>query len=120
MWKASRDGDGSCALRTDDPSDRLWVQHPTLDTRPDAATDRGANGGVEFFPGFSARELRVDQGRICGVSAQGEGDAKLDVEAKLVVGADGRNSRVAELADGLPKRLQTLASFISRTTAICR
>jgi hypothetical protein len=72
-----------CALRTDDPSDRLWVQHPRLDTRPDAATARGANGGVEFFPGFSARELRVDQGRICGVSAQGEGDAKLDVEAKL-------------------------------------
>jgi flavin-dependent dehydrogenase len=54
--------------------------------------------GVEFLPGFSARELLVDQGRICGVSAQGEGDAKLDIEAKLVVGADGRNSRVAELA----------------------
>jgi len=33
--------------------------------------------GVEFLPGFSARELRIDQGRICGVSAQGEGDAKL-------------------------------------------
>lgn len=57
--------------------------------------------GVAFLPGFSIRELRVDQGRIYGVSAQGEGDAKLDIEAKLVVGADGRNSRVAELA-GLP------------------
>jgi flavin-dependent dehydrogenase len=59
--------------------------------------------GVEFLPGFSVRELRVDQVRICGVSAQGEGDAKLDIEAKLVVGADGRNSRVAELA-GLPAK----------------
>jgi menaquinone-9 beta-reductase len=59
--------------------------------------------GVEFFPGFSARELLVDQGRICGVLAQGEGDAKLDIQAKLVVGADGRNSRVAELA-GLPAK----------------
>jgi menaquinone-9 beta-reductase len=59
--------------------------------------------GVEFLPGFSARELLVDQGRICGVSAQGEGDAKLEIEAKLVVGADGRNSRVAELA-GLPAK----------------
>jgi len=56
-------------------------------------------GGVEFLPGFSARELLIKQGRIYGVSAQGEGDAKLDLEAKLVVGADGRNSRVAELAD---------------------
>ena len=26
--------------------------------------------GVEFLSGFSARELRVDQGRICGVSAR--------------------------------------------------
>jgi 2-polyprenyl-6-methoxyphenol hydroxylase-like FAD-dependent oxidoreductase len=59
--------------------------------------------GVEFFPGLSARELLVDQGRICGVMAQGEEDAKLDIQAKLVVGADGRNSRVAELA-GLPAK----------------
>ena len=59
--------------------------------------------GVEFFPGFSARELLVDQGRICGASAQGEGDARLHIEARLVVGADGRNSGVAELA-GLPAK----------------
>jgi flavin-dependent dehydrogenase len=59
--------------------------------------------GVEFLPGFSARELLVDQGRICGLSAQGEDAAKLNVKAKLVVGADGRNSRVAELA-GLPAK----------------
>lgn len=59
--------------------------------------------GVEFLRGLSARELRTDQGRICGVSAQGEGDSKLDIVANLVVGADGRNSRVAELA-GLPAK----------------
>jgi flavin-dependent dehydrogenase len=59
--------------------------------------------GVEFLPGFSLRELVVEQGRVCGVSAQGEGDAKLDIKANLVVGADGRNSRVAELA-GLPAK----------------
>jgi menaquinone-9 beta-reductase len=59
--------------------------------------------GVEFLPGFSLRELLIKEGRICRVSAQGEGDAKLEIEAKLVVGADGRNSRVAELA-GLPAK----------------
>ena len=62
---------------------------------------RRKRSASNFFRGFLARELRVDQGQICGVSAQGEGDAKLNVEAKLVVGADGRNSRVAELT-GLP------------------
>jgi 2-polyprenyl-6-methoxyphenol hydroxylase-like FAD-dependent oxidoreductase len=59
--------------------------------------------GVEFLRGFSAREVRVDQGRICGLSALGEGGARLNIEAKLVVGADGRNSRVAELV-GLPAK----------------
>src|ERR1700751_4017445 len=52
--------------------------------------------GVEILPGFSLRELLIKEGRICRVSAQGERDAKLEIEAKLVVGADGRNSRVAE------------------------
>jgi len=59
--------------------------------------------GVDFLPGFSARELLTDQERICGVSAQGEGDATLNIKANLVIGADGRNSRVAELA-GLPAK----------------
>jgi flavin-dependent dehydrogenase len=59
--------------------------------------------GVEFLQGFSARELLVDQGRICGLSAHGEGAAELKISAGLVVGADGRNSRVAELA-GLPAK----------------
>jgi flavin-dependent dehydrogenase len=58
---------------------------------------------VEFLPGFSARELLVNEGRICGLSAQGDGGDKLDIEAKLIIGADGRNSRVAELA-GLPAK----------------
>ena len=73
------------------------IRRATLDPMLRQAAVQTA--GVEFLPGFSARELLVDQGRICGLSAQGEGDAKLDIEAKLVVGADGRNSRVAELAD---------------------
>ena len=81
---------------------------PPMDTTSDARHStrccgrlRRKRSASNFFRGFLARELRVDQGQIYGVSAQGEGDAKLNVEAKLVVGADGRNSRVAELT-GLP------------------
>jgi flavin-dependent dehydrogenase len=77
------------------------IRRSTLD--PILRKAAAQTAGVEFLPGFSVRELLVDQERICGVSAQGEGDAKLDIEAKLVVGADGRNSRVAELA-GLPAK----------------
>jgi flavin-dependent dehydrogenase len=59
--------------------------------------------GVELLAGSSACDLLVDKGRICGVVAQGEGETRLDIKAKLVIGADGRNSRVAELA-GLPAK----------------
>ncbi|HTV26344.1 MAG TPA: NAD(P)/FAD-dependent oxidoreductase [Xanthobacteraceae bacterium] len=59
--------------------------------------------GVDFMPGFSVREILLDHGRFCGVTAQGEGGEQRELEAKLIVGADGRQSRVAELA-GLPAK----------------
>jgi menaquinone-9 beta-reductase len=54
--------------------------------------------GVDFMPGFSAQELLVSNSRISGVLIDGEDDLRREIQAKLVVGADGRNSRVAELA----------------------
>jgi flavin-dependent dehydrogenase len=54
--------------------------------------------GVEYIPGFSAHELRVVRGRITGVTIRGEGGILRDIGAKLVVGADGRQSRIAHLA----------------------
>jgi len=57
--------------------------------------------------GFPARELLVVQGLICGVSAQGKGDAKLDIQAKLVVGRTGGTPRLRSLLFRPPKKLQT-------------
>ncbi len=54
--------------------------------------------GVTFIPGFSAHELLVNKGRISGVATHGSGGEARQIEARLVVGADGRQSRVAELA----------------------
>jgi flavin-dependent dehydrogenase len=54
--------------------------------------------GVDFIPGFSAQELLVSRNRICGAAIYGAGGATRQIEARLTVGADGRNSRVAELA----------------------
>jgi flavin-dependent dehydrogenase len=72
------------------------IRRSLLDPMPRKVA--AGTAGVEFLPGFSVRELLMDRGRICGVFALGEGEAKLEIAAKLVVGADGRNSRVAELA----------------------
>lgn len=57
--------------------------------------------GVSFFPGTSVRALDRDAtGRVRGVVAEGEGGAR-EFRAPLVVAADGRNSRLAQLA-GIP------------------
>jgi len=54
--------------------------------------------GVDFMPGFSARELLKSDDRINGVRAEGSDGVQREIEAGLVVGADGRQSRIAELA----------------------
>ncbi len=54
--------------------------------------------GVTFMPGFSAHELLVSKSRISGVTIHGAGGGTQQIEARLVVGADGRQSRIAELA----------------------
>jgi len=59
--------------------------------------------GVTYFGGTSISGLSRDsQGRISGALARGE-RGEMQLSAPLVVGADGRNSKVAELA-GIPAR----------------
>ena len=54
--------------------------------------------GVELILGQSARRLIREDGRISGVVTEGRDGHAYEVRARLVVGADGRHSRVAELA----------------------
>jgi flavin-dependent dehydrogenase len=54
--------------------------------------------GVEFMAGRTAKRLLGDGGRFAGVEAQGRDGRTCTIAARLVVGADGRNSRIAELA----------------------
>jgi 2-polyprenyl-6-methoxyphenol hydroxylase-like FAD-dependent oxidoreductase len=54
--------------------------------------------GVQLFLGYGAQELVRDGGRVCGVHARNPQGETLDVRAQLVVGADGRDSRVAKLS----------------------
>jgi len=62
---------------------------------------RAATGtkGVEYMPGHTARGLIEEDGRFAGVTIAGKDGTTRDIRARLVVGADGRNSRVAELAE---------------------
>ncbi len=54
--------------------------------------------GVELLLGRTVHELRRDGARVSGVLARGQDGSDLELRSTLVVGADGRGSRVAKLA----------------------
>jgi len=55
--------------------------------------------GVDLILGSTARELlRDEQGRVCGVEVHDRESNPTRLPTRLVVGADGRDSRVATLA----------------------
>jgi 2-polyprenyl-6-methoxyphenol hydroxylase-like FAD-dependent oxidoreductase len=54
--------------------------------------------GVELMLGRSAQALMREGARVCGVEVRDPHGEQLQLRARLVVGADGRDSRVAELA----------------------
>jgi 2-polyprenyl-6-methoxyphenol hydroxylase-like FAD-dependent oxidoreductase len=54
--------------------------------------------GVELMTGWTVGELLRDGESICGVAARDREGDTLQLRARLVVGADGRGSRVAKLA----------------------
>ena len=59
--------------------------------------DAAVEAGAEVLMSTRVTGLRRDGGRVTGVTAVSEGEERA-LAAKLVVGADGRNSTVAELA----------------------
>src|SRR5206468_8301177 len=59
--------------------------------------------GVELFAGHSACALQRSGERVTGVVVRDRAGVERELSTRLVVGADGRGSRVAELA-GVPAR----------------
>ncbi|MEU8762435.1 NAD(P)/FAD-dependent oxidoreductase [Streptomyces sp. NPDC048659] len=65
--------------------------------------------GVDLLPGRRVTGLLTEGGRTAGVRAAGP-DGERELRARLVVGADGRDSAVAKLA-GIPARTHRNARF---------
>ena len=61
--------------------------------------------GVDLLLGYTVHELLRDDEAACGALARNTAGEELRLRAKLVVGADGRGSRVAELAGVASKRV---------------
>jgi menaquinone-9 beta-reductase len=64
---------------------------------PMIRTLAGETPGVELMLGTTVRELVREDGTVCGVRARDRHGETLVLRARLVVGADGRDSRVAKL-----------------------
>jgi menaquinone-9 beta-reductase len=60
--------------------------------------------GVDFMPGLTARGLLSEHGRVAGVEARDRAAKNRSVRARLVVAADGHNSRIARAA-GIPEKV---------------
>jgi flavin-dependent dehydrogenase len=57
--------------------------------------EAAVEAGAELREGFVVDDLRFDDGRVTGIEGRGDG-ASVHEQARFVVGADGRNSRVAK------------------------
>jgi flavin-dependent dehydrogenase len=59
--------------------------------------------GVEFMPGQSARDLIEVEKRAVGVEVRDRAGQPRKIRSRLVVAADGRDSRIARISGGPPK-----------------
>jgi 2-polyprenyl-6-methoxyphenol hydroxylase-like FAD-dependent oxidoreductase len=58
--------------------------------------DAAAEAGAEIREGFTVEEVLIEDGRVVGIKGRSKGSATVTERARVVVGADGRHSRVAE------------------------
>lgn len=60
--------------------------------------DGAAEAGVEIREAFSVDDVLVEDGRVIGIRGTGKNGQSVTEHARVVIGADGRNSIVAEAA----------------------
>ncbi len=58
--------------------------------------DAAAEAGAEIREGFTVEEILIEDGRVVGVRGHSKGMGTVTERARVVVGADGRHSLVAE------------------------
>jgi flavin-dependent dehydrogenase len=59
--------------------------------------DAAVEAGAELREGFGVDDLIVEDGRVAGIKGHSKQGGAVEERARVVIGADGRNSRIAEL-----------------------
>ena len=105
----------------------LWTRFGWIESPPDSPVPSGINlrrerldplireaaaatPGVDLILGHTVGELLRDGERVSGVKARSRQGHTVELKARLVVGADGRGSRVAKLA-GVKKKTSPHGRF---------
>jgi 2-polyprenyl-6-methoxyphenol hydroxylase-like FAD-dependent oxidoreductase len=57
--------------------------------------DAAAEAGAEVREGVSVEEILIEDGRVVGIKGHAHGGGSMEERAAVVIGADGRHSRVA-------------------------
>lgn len=58
--------------------------------------EAAAAAGVEVREGFTVEDIVIEDGTVVGIRGHGDGGESVVERARVVIGADGRNSRVAK------------------------
>jgi len=74
----------------------IGPRRPLLDT---VLVDAARDAGAEVREGFVVEDLRRADGRVVGISGRDADGERVNVDARMVVGADGRYSFVAQAVD---------------------
>jgi flavin-dependent dehydrogenase len=88
----------------------LTAEVPLIDNAPVALGPRrtvldklliqaAVEAGAELREGFSVNEVLVDDGRVVGIRGNDRSGEAIGDRARIVVGADGKHSRIAQLVN---------------------
>lgn len=120
------EGAGGVPNRTDAWTRWGWIRPPRTDKPAQPTTGynirretfdpmlrelAASTPGVEFMPGHTARELLKAGEGVIGVRVRHAKTNEKEIRAHLLVGADGQNSHIAELA-GLHAKQQKHGRFL--------
>lgn len=84
--------------------------------------EAAAEAGAEVRTGFGVDEILVEDGRVIGVRGSSAGGANASAHARIVIGADGRNSIVAQAtgAERYNERAPLLAIYYAYWSGVPR
>lgn len=81
------------------PEDGISMIAPRRTVLDDILVEAAVAAGAELREGFAVRKLLTDGDRIVGVHGQQKGGSSVSERARIVIGADGKNSLVARTVE---------------------